>query len=156
MDNKYGLLVICSVLLLACFVATATAQTWWYVDDEGGAGANFTRIQDAVNNATAGDTIIVRDGIYVENVDVNVNCLTIRSENGSASTVVRASNPVRLARVSFLNNTKSPPMEVRFSRPDRLVRDGLTTDHPSPIRKLPPIEVRFCNPIRLVSNRLLP
>jgi pectin methylesterase-like acyl-CoA thioesterase len=32
--------------------------------------ANFTRIQDAIDNATAGDTIIVRDGTYTENIKV--------------------------------------------------------------------------------------
>lgn len=34
-----------------------------------------------VNNASAGDTIIARDGTYTENVDVNKS-LTIQSENG--------------------------------------------------------------------------
>ncbi|MCK5181700.1 MAG: hypothetical protein KAQ73_04085 [Dehalococcoidia bacterium] len=54
---------------------------------------NFTTIQQAVNNATSGDTIIVRDGTYHENVDVNVAHLTIQSENGTANCVVNASNP---------------------------------------------------------------
>ncbi len=62
-------------------------QKTWYVDDSG--GANFTNIQDAVDNATAGDTIIVRDGTYTENVVVGKE-LTIRSENGYAKTLVRA------------------------------------------------------------------
>ncbi|KAF5429580.1 hypothetical protein C5S39_08730 [Candidatus Methanophagaceae archaeon] len=35
-----------------------------YVPDD------YAKIQWAVNNATAGDTIIVRDGTYNENVDV--------------------------------------------------------------------------------------
>jgi len=33
--------------------------------------ANFTKIQDAVDAASGGDTIIVYPGIYTENVDVN-------------------------------------------------------------------------------------
>jgi parallel beta-helix repeat protein len=49
-------------------------------------------IQGAIDNATAGDTIIVRDGTYTENVDVNVNYLTIKSENGYDSTIVQAAN----------------------------------------------------------------
>jgi len=53
-------------------------------------GGNQT-IQQAVNNATAGDTIIVRDGVYTENIDVNKR-LTIRSENGSDFTIVQAAN----------------------------------------------------------------
>jgi nitrous oxidase accessory protein NosD len=46
-------------------------------------------IQDAVDAANPGDTIIVRDGTYTENVDINKR-LTIQSENGSASTIVQA------------------------------------------------------------------
>jgi parallel beta-helix repeat protein len=88
MDKKYGLLVICSVILLTCFVGSVYARTW-YVDD---GTANFTRIQDAVDNATAGDTIIVSDGTYVENVDVYVDNVIISSVNGSDLTIVQATN----------------------------------------------------------------
>jgi len=58
-----------------------------------GPGEANTTIQGAVNNATSGDTIIVRDGTYNENVDVDVAHLTIRSENGSANCFVNASYP---------------------------------------------------------------
>jgi len=47
-------------------------------------------IQWAVDNATAGDTIIVRDGVYYENVVVDKS-LTIKSENGSALTTINGS-----------------------------------------------------------------
>ncbi len=50
---------------------------------------NYATIQGAVNNAAAGDTIIVRDGTYPENVKVNKR-LTIRSENGPANTIVQS------------------------------------------------------------------
>ncbi|MCD4842741.1 MAG: right-handed parallel beta-helix repeat-containing protein [Methanosarcinales archaeon] len=53
---------------------------------------NYQTIQQAVNNAAAGDTIIIRDGIYTENVDVNKS-VTILAENGSALTIVQAANP---------------------------------------------------------------
>jgi iron complex transport system substrate-binding protein len=89
MDKKYGILIICAVILFLCTVGTASAKTW-YVDDSG--GANFTRIQDALTTANEGDTITVRDGNYLENVKVNKS-LTIQSENGSALTVVQAANP---------------------------------------------------------------
>ncbi len=52
-----------------------------YVPDD------YAKIQWAVDNASAGDTIIVRDGLYVENVDVNKR-LTIQSENGAANCIV--------------------------------------------------------------------
>jgi len=91
MNVRYDCLLIGVALLVLCaFVGTASATTW-YVDDDG--GADFTRIQDAVNNASSYNTIIVRDGTYTENVDVTVDNLTIQSENGSANCVVNASNP---------------------------------------------------------------
>jgi parallel beta-helix repeat protein len=49
-------------------------------------------IQDAVDAASDGDTIIVRDGTYIENVDVNKR-LTIKSENGSENCVIQSENP---------------------------------------------------------------
>lgn len=84
MDKKYGILIICAVILFLCFVGGASAKTW-YVDDSG--GADFMGIQEAIITASAGDTIIVKDGNYLENVNVNKR-LTIRSENGHDSTRV--------------------------------------------------------------------
>jgi parallel beta-helix repeat protein len=54
-----------------------------YVPDD------YSTIQQAVDNATEGNVIIVRDGTYVENVKVSKR-LTIRSENGTDSTIVIA------------------------------------------------------------------
>lgn len=49
-------------------------------------------IQAAVDAADNRDTIIVSDGTYTENVDVNTPHLTIQSENGSKNCIVQASN----------------------------------------------------------------
>ena len=90
--TKPGILLIGVILLILCaFVGIVSAAQTWYVDDDG--GVDFTKIQDAVNNASSYDTIIVRDGIYTENIVVAVDNLTIRSENGSANCIVNASNP---------------------------------------------------------------
>jgi parallel beta-helix repeat protein len=87
--GNFGMALIFAVLfatLAFVSIGCASAATI-YVPD------NFTTIQQAVNNATPNDIIIVRDGTYTENVDVNVNHLTIKSENGSDSTIVQAANP---------------------------------------------------------------
>ena len=60
---------------------TASSVTVIYVPDD------YPTIQAAIDNASDGDTIIVRDGTYTENIDVDKR-LTIRSENGSDFTVV--------------------------------------------------------------------
>ena len=54
-----------------------------YVPDD------YATIQWAVDNAMVGETIIVRDGVYTENVNVNKR-LTIRAEKGPSSTIVQA------------------------------------------------------------------
>jgi nitrous oxidase accessory protein NosD len=87
MNTRKGiLLAVFGILVFCAFVSTVSADTI-YVSE----GGDQT-IQQAVNNAIQGDTIIVRDGTYTKNVNVNVAHLTIRSENGSASTTVPAAN----------------------------------------------------------------
>jgi len=55
-----------------------------YVPDD------YSTIQKAVNHAQPGDTIIVRDGTYVENIVINKPYLTIKSENGPENCIVKA------------------------------------------------------------------
>ena len=86
MGKKIMTAALAVLLFTAVITAVASATTIWVPE-----GGNQT-IQQAVNNATDGDTIIVRDGTYRENVDVNTAYLTIRSENGSANCIVNASD----------------------------------------------------------------
>lgn len=74
------------VLCLLLIPITASADTTVYVPDD------YSNIQAAVDAASDGDTIIVRDGSYTENIDVT-KPLTIQSESGADSTTVTASNP---------------------------------------------------------------
>jgi len=57
-----------------------------YVPDD------YAKIQWAIDNASAGDTIIVRDGLYEENLKVYKK-LTLRSENGSRNCIIKALDP---------------------------------------------------------------
>jgi len=49
-----------------------------YVDDDG--TADYTRIQDAIDNASDGDTVFVYSGIYYETLSLN-KAITIKGEN---------------------------------------------------------------------------
>ena len=80
--------VLTAALLVLFFTASSavvTSAADIYVPEGGN-----QNIQQAVNNASTGDTIIVHDGTYNENVYVNVNNLAIRSENGSGNCIVNA------------------------------------------------------------------
>ncbi|MEA3325129.1 MAG: NosD domain-containing protein, partial [Euryarchaeota archaeon] len=87
MNKINNSVLVLAIIALLC--GTASAATTIYV----GPGEANAMIQGAVNNATSGDTIIVRDGAYNENVNVGVTHLTIQSENGSANCFVNASDP---------------------------------------------------------------
>ncbi|MCC4771996.1 PGF-pre-PGF domain-containing protein [Methanosarcina sp. DH2] len=66
-----------------------------YVDDDNASGTvsgTYSSIQEAVDRAAAGSTIIVREGWYNETVNVD-KTLTIRSESGPENTVVQSDNP---------------------------------------------------------------
>jgi|GEM_PF-1256140 len=57
---------------------------------------NYSTIQAAINASTNGDTVIVRPGIYVENVSFIGKAITVMSELGAAVTTIdgNQANPV--------------------------------------------------------------
>ena len=106
MGKKCEILVICAAILVLCFVGTASAKTW-YVDDDG--GADFTRIQNAINNASDGDTIIVYSGVYYENVVVNKS-VTLKGVNlpvvdaGKRSAIILTADGITLIGFTTTNS----------------------------------------------------
>jgi len=78
--GKFVFPVFASFLILTAFACVSEAKTIYVPDD-------YARIQWAVDHASAGDIIIVRDGIYYENLKVDKQ-LTIKSENGSDNCIV--------------------------------------------------------------------
>jgi len=100
-------------LLLICLLAAAGnayAQTTWYVDDDapgdpnagdptvsdpnedGSAAHPFDAIQEGINAAASGDTVLVLDGEYtgVGNYDLDFGgrLITVQSANGAAGCVI--------------------------------------------------------------------
>jgi hypothetical protein len=55
------------------------------VDDDG--SGDYTTIQAAINNASPGDYIIVKDGIYGDQLTINVSNLTISAASGETPTI---------------------------------------------------------------------
>ena len=63
--------------------ATAYAATF-----EVGADYPYNSIQAAINDADTGDTVLVHDGTYEENINFSAKALTVKSVNGAASTII--------------------------------------------------------------------
>ena len=77
-----GLLTVL-VIVLVCGSEHAYAKTW-YVDDDG--GADYEKIQDAIDASQDGDTIRVWEGTYYEIIRVHRTVTLIG--NGSVGTVI--------------------------------------------------------------------
>ena len=72
---------------------TCNSSEWWYTSLPDTVYTNSTPIQAAVDNSNTDNSIIwIEDGNYNENVDVNKDNLTIRSQNGTTLCVVNTQN----------------------------------------------------------------
>lgn len=76
------------------YLVSAQSGRTWHVDDDlqDYPKADFTKIGEAVNAASSGDTIIAYPGTYTENLDVTKGQLTITSKDGADSTTIQALN----------------------------------------------------------------
>lgn len=136
---EMAVLSVLSVLLITGNVNAIT----WTVDDSG--GADFTKIQDAINNAGSKDTILVYSGTYFENVIVNRQ-LTLRGiDNGGGQPVVdarRSGSAIFLTTLSKGTNTLEgfkvrnstasifwPNAGIRVSSNNNIIRNNYATNN---------------------------
>ncbi len=86
----------CLVMLMAVIINTQAATIT--VPD------NYKTIHEAVENAQAGDTVFVKSGNYHENIVISKS-LTLKSEKGADTTVIKPSNPSEpVIKVTEVNN----------------------------------------------------
>lgn len=89
------------LIIFTTIVQTGVSQTTWYVDVNNTSGPwlgsslfPFRYIQGDISNpggvhaAVGGDTVIVRPGIYYENLDFNGKNIIVKSEQGAALTII--------------------------------------------------------------------
>jgi len=79
-----GALLLLVIALIFIVVSGSSEAATITVDDDG--PADYAKIQWAVDNASAGDTVFVNNGTYYENVLVNKR-LSLRGENKNATII---------------------------------------------------------------------
>ena len=106
---------IALLLLMACWARPAQGQTTWHVDDDcapPGSGTEvdpFCTIQDGVNSAVDGDTVLVGAGTYTGdgNRDISLfgKTITVIAIDGpDATTIDIEGNPQSIHRGFFLDH----------------------------------------------------
>jgi len=79
-------LLVLAVFSFSLKVTTVTSHPKTIVVDDDG-NADFTTIQEAINNATAGDVVLVKSGVYYEKIYVNKPNLTIIGEGNQLAII---------------------------------------------------------------------
>ncbi len=101
-----NLLTFFTIIILTIFaVSQKTFAATFYVGQSGSpAGSYFTDIQSAVYAASGGDTIIVSNGTYILNDQIEVtNSLIIQSVTGFENTIIDGNTSNRCFRLSDTN-----------------------------------------------------
>jgi len=80
MRYRSVLIISCISLIAVCLLSPTSGDTI-VVDDDDGPGVDYNRIQDAVDNASANDTISVKNGIYNESVIIDRPLIVIGESN---------------------------------------------------------------------------
>jgi len=98
--------VVLSLIFVLCIQAIAFCNTIHVPKD-------YLKIQDAIDAASTGDTILVDQGTYVENIDYLGKDVTVKSEHGPEVTIIDA-------------NMQDSGVAFMYGETDKAVLDGFT------------------------------
>jgi len=76
------------VMVFLCVYSRAESTVWYVHPD-----STLNSIQRGIDLCTAGDTVLVGPGTYIENINFNGMAITVRSEYGSDTTTIDGSSP---------------------------------------------------------------
>jgi hypothetical protein len=109
--GSIGWLALFAFFLVAGGAEAATLEV-------GASGYPYTSIQAAITAASPGDTVLVHDGIYLENINFSGKAITVKSENGAAKTIIDANSNGR--GVTFISGEGSGSVLDGFT-----IRNGI-------------------------------
>ncbi len=123
MKRTYVIMISIFLTITSCVpLINSSEQTKGiiYVDDDG--GADFQKIQDAINYASADDTIYVFDGIYNESLSISKSYLNIIGESKYNTIINGTGNAIFLVNCNnvLINNftIKNASDGIRLSPSD--------------------------------------
>ncbi|MDZ4806550.1 MAG: right-handed parallel beta-helix repeat-containing protein [Candidatus Eisenbacteria bacterium] len=109
MEWEPALFLLAACLFAALLIpAEAQAATLHVRQDS---GSSLILIQQAINQSTNGDVIIVAAGTYVENIDFMGKNITLTSESGPAATIIDGSSRDSSVVVFKRGETRSATIE---------------------------------------------
>lgn len=81
--------VVMSIVVIHLFGAQALAVNHYVnISTPSPCGVNHTSIQDGINHAVSGDYVVVGPGVYVEQLTISKNYITVRSLSGANVTTI--------------------------------------------------------------------
>jgi hypothetical protein len=89
------------ILFIIFFIPAIGFSATIYVPDD------YPTIQDAINASINGDTVIVRPGTYVENIDFMGKATLVSSEKGPSVTIIDGDNKERVVNFNSLEGQDS-------------------------------------------------
>jgi hypothetical protein len=86
---KARLSVVLAVVVTTLICGTSLASTI-------NVPAQQPTIQDGINAAVNGDTVLVAPGTYTENINFNGKAITVKSSKGAMATIIDGGNAARM------------------------------------------------------------
>lgn len=121
--------------LLALFAAeqVSAAHTFYVPGD-------YATIQQAVNAAASGDTIIVKNGCYSENIKVAKSDLTIKSESGADKTIISSADGTSdvfqfdrsrttISGFTIKNARSGSGINIKYSSAENIIKNNQFSDN---------------------------
>jgi len=139
---KKGLIILFSFLLVLSFPVSSkdiktNSNKTIYVDDDG--GADYLKIQDAIDNANNNDTIFVYSGTYYENLVVNKTLTLIGEDKNKTiidgkkenNTVELAKEKIQISNFTIINSSidKWYNAGIRISSSNCIINDNIIKEN---------------------------